>query len=173
MNSIEGVIASRTNKVVRAERPKAVRRMRRMLAVLLAAAGLLGLASTTASAAAYPNGVYAPNRINSSQIQGWANLSLDCSGTYGCWNYIKIERYHWYGPEYINGWWAGANGWNSITANLPWGCSYYRTTTDSYNDVAGSWGAGVNIGQVGWTYNGTRIYRFRTTWSSGWSYQCR
>jgi hypothetical protein len=139
---------------------------------ITAAAGVsVGLAPS-AEAAAYPIGVYAPNRINSGQIQGWANLSRDCSGTYGCYNYIKIERARWYGVEYVNGWWANNNGWNSITANLPSGCYNYRTTTDSYNDVAGGYGGGVNIGPVGASGNGTKIYRYRNTWSSGWTYQC-
>lgn len=74
---------------------------------------------------------------------------------------------------FVNGWWANANGWNSITGTLNPGCYNYRTTTDSYNDVAGSWSAGVNIGQVGVTAGGTKIYRYRTTWSSGWVRICR
>ena len=65
--------------------------------------GLAGkvIGAQSASAAAYTIGVYAPNRINGSQIQGWANLSRDCSGTYGCFNYIKIERRRAWGIEYV------------------------------------------------------------------------
>jgi hypothetical protein len=146
------------------------------LALLLALAALLmaGVAAAAPSnAAAFVYGVYAPNKINGTQVQGWANLSRDCSGTYGCYNYIKIERSNWYGASYQNGWWANANGWNSITADMTPGCYNYRTTVDSYNDVAGGYGAGVNIGPVGMTSSGTTIYRFKTTWSSGWAYRCR
>jgi hypothetical protein len=144
-----------------------------MLACLaFALSAFLGLA-TRADAAAYPIGVYAPERLNSSQIRGWANLSRDCSGTLGCFNYVKIERSRWYGVEFVNGWWANANGWNSITANLPSGCYDYRTTTDSYNDSIGPVGGGVNIGPVGVSSNGQTVYRYRLTWSSGWKRHCR
>ena len=149
----------------------------RLLAIVLttvaAVVGLMTAAPPSANAAAYPIGVYAPDRINSSQIRGWANLSRDCSGTVGCYNYIKIERSRWWGAEYVNGWWANNHGWNSITATLPYGCYNYRTTTESYNHVVGSYGAGVNLGRVGWAANGTAIYKYRTTWSSGWKYHCR
>lgn len=153
-----------------------VRVARMPVALLLVLAALLTAGLTAASAAnasAFTYGVYAPKKINSSQVQGWANLSRDCSGTYGCYNYIKIERSNWWGVSYQNGWWANSNGWNSITANMTPGCYSYRTTVDSYNDVAGSYGWGVNIGPVGWTSNGTRIYRYKVTWSSGWAYRCR
>jgi hypothetical protein len=129
--------------------------------------------SPRAEASAYPIGVYSPSRVNSWQIQGWANLSRDCGGTVGCFNYIKIERRRLWGNEYVAGWWANNHGWNSVTATLPGGCYDYRTTTDSYNDIAGGYGSGINVGPVGWTSNGTRIYRFRITWSSGWARHCR
>jgi hypothetical protein len=130
------------------------------------------LPAQSASASAYTIGVYAPGKSGST-AQGWANLSRDCSGTTGCWNYIKIERQRWYGTQFVNGWWANANGWNSISANIGGtGCYNYRTTVDSYNDVVGGYGAGVNIGPVGTTANGTTVYRFRNTWSSGWNYLC-
>jgi hypothetical protein len=171
------MIAKHTQHEARGNGAEAARRLPLVLrlalvAVLGALAASLFVASG-AHAAAYPIGVYAPERISNTQIQGWANLSRDCSGTYGCYNYIKIERSRWWGTEFVNGWWATANGWNSITATLPYGCYNYRTTTDSYNDVAGTFGSGVNIGPVGLTANGTRIYRFRQTWSSGWKQHCR
>lgn len=146
-----------------------------LAALLLLASVLLSVftAAAPADAAAFTYGVYAPNKINSTQVQGWANVSRDCSGTYGCYNYIKIERSNWYGASFQNGWWANANGWNSITATMTPGCYGYRTVVDSYNDVAGSYGSGVNVGPVGTTSNGTKIYRFRTTWTSGWAQRCR
>lgn len=144
-------------------------------AALLCVVLMLGgaAAAQRADAAAYTISVSAPKRINTTQIQGVANLSRDCSGTLGCSNYIKIERQRWWGVEYVKGWWANANGWNSITADLPSGCYDYRTTVDSYNDVAGSYGTGVNVGQVGVSSSGTKVYRFRTTWSSGFARHCR
>jgi hypothetical protein len=146
---------------------------------LALAAVALGISTAMASApaanaAAYPIGVYAPSKINASQAQGWANLSRDCSGTYGCSNYIKIEKRNWWGgADWVAGWWANNNGWNSITATLASGCADYRTTTDSYNDVAGGYGSGITVGPVGYTWNGTRILEYRTTWSSGWARLCR
>ena len=143
------------------------------LALAVLAAGILLVGAPRAEAAAYPIAVYAPKKLGATQVQGWANLSRNCSGTYGCYNYIKVERSRWYGAEFVNGWWANANGWNSITGTLGAGCYSYRTTTDSYNDVAGSYGSGVNLGPVGATSNGTKINRFRTSWSSGWTRICR
>lgn len=135
--------------------------------------GASSLGTARADAAAYTIAVYPPSRLNASQLRGWAKLSRDCSGTYGCSNYIKIERQRAWGVQFVGGWWATANGWNSITAGLPRGCFDYRTTVDSYNDVAGSSGGGVNVGPVGVSSNGTKIYRYRNTWSSGFSRICR
>lgn len=149
---------------------------RRIATFVVAVAVALGAALVTtpaANAAAYPIGVYAPKKIAGPKLEGWANLSRDCGGTLGCFNYIKIEKNNWYGPSFVAGWWANNNGWNSISTALPSGCADYRTTTDSYNDVAGSYGGGVNIGPVGVTANGTKIYRYKTTWSSGWARICR
>ena len=119
-----------------------------------------------ANAAAFPYAVYAPNKINATQVQGWANLSLDCSNTYGCYNYIQIEVQRWYGPAYVNGWWANNNGWNSITATLLSGCYNYRTRTDSYNYAVGDVGGGVNVGQAGVTAHGRKIYEWHREWNS-------
>lgn len=52
---------------------------------------ILALAAPS-QAAAYTKEIYPPNRISSSKIEGWGNLSRSCSGIYGCWNYMKIER---------------------------------------------------------------------------------
>lgn len=160
---------SLTGPVVRSQRLRLLALVASLTAILMMTSVI---SPTTADAAAYTKSVYTPTRLNSTQIRGWADLSRDCSGTYWCGNYIKVERKTWYGSAFQNGWWANANGWNNITANLSKGCHYYRTTIDSYNDVAGSYGGGVNIGPVGFTSNGTKIYRFRTTWSSGWSRHC-
>lgn len=143
-----------------------------MAALLLGLMLLIGVGTTsTASAAAYTKSVYTPARSGST-MTGWADLSLDCAGTFGCWNYLKIEKWGYFGNSWVNGWWANNNGWNSVTAWLPGGCGYYRTTVDSYNDATGPVGGGITIGQVGWTLSGQAIYRFRTTWSSGWAYYC-
>ena len=130
-------------------------------------------AATMAGAAAYTKSVYPPDRINSSTLRSWADLSRDCSGTVGCYNYMKIERKRAWGPEFVAGNWANANGWNSLTTSQPAGCYDYRTVVDSYNDYAGGHGSGVNVGQVGTASNGTKVFRFRTTWSSGWKRYCR
>jgi hypothetical protein len=126
-----------------------------------------------ADAAAYTKSVYPPEKHGTTQMQGWADLSRDCSGTLGCYNYIKIEKKVWWGAQFVAGGWANANGWNSVTASLPKGCSWYRMTVDSYNDYVGDQGAGANIGPVGTSSNGAKINRFRTTWSSGWKELCR
>ena len=145
-----------------------------VVGLTLAATGLLAADfATPANAAAYTVAVYAPNNVGGSQIQGWANLSRDCSGTFGCYNFVKIERQRWYGVNYVAGNWANYSGWNNQTAYIGGtGCYNYRTTVDSYSDVAGGYGSGVNVGQVGATGNGTKIYRYRNTWSSGWATRC-
>ncbi len=129
------------------------------LAALIAAVAL----ALPAGAAAYTKNAYAPARAGNT-ITGWADLSLDCSGTYGCWNFIKIERQRWYGPEYVSGKWASSNGWNSISAALSPGCYNYRTHVDSYNDTVGSIGAGVNIGPVGISSEGTTVSNCQYLW---------
>lgn len=154
-------------------RPSATRsRWRPAAAALASLLALTVVDQAPADAAAYTKSVYAPND-EGSYLRGWADLSRDCSGTYGCWNYMKIERHRAWGWEYVNGWWANNHGWNHVDATQPYGCFNYRTTVDSYNDVAGSYGSGVNLGPVGTTSNGTKIYRYRTTWSSGFKYHCR
>jgi hypothetical protein len=153
----------------------AIRRGSVRLALLLLVPIVMAFGvAAPANAAAYTQAVYAPNVIaGGTALEGWALLSRDCSGTQGCWNYMKIERWQWWGMQYLNGNWVNNNGWNRMTASLPGGCGYYRTTVDSYNDIAGTYGGGVNIGPVGFTGNGTRVYRYKTTWSSGWRYACR
>ena len=141
------------------------------VAVALASGGLV--AAAPAEAAAFSYGVYAPKKISQWTMDSWANLSRDCSGTYGCYNYMKIEKKEWWGWSHYAGQWAGAHGWNSLRANINGGCATYRLTVDSYNDVAGSYGGGVNVGVVGISGNGTKIYRYKTTWSSGTSQICR
>ena len=114
-----------------------------------------------------------PNKINATQLQGWANLSRDCSGTNGCYNYIQIQVSRWYGPATVNGWWANNNGWNSITGTLLSGCYDYRTRTDSYNYATGDVGGGANVGQVGVTSSGQKLYEWHLEWNSGWTRICR
>lgn len=140
------------------------------------ALGLVGgglAAAVPAEAAAFSYGVYTPNKISAWDMDAWANVSRDCSGTYGCYNYMKIEKREWWGWSHYAGHWAGAHGWNSIRANINGGCSTYRLTVDSFNDVASTYGGGVNVGVVGFTSNGTKIHRFKTTWSSGSRQICR
>lgn len=141
------------------------------MAAALASGGLA--AAAPAEAAAFSYGVYTPNKINQWTMDAWANVSRDCSGTYGCYNYMKIEKREWWGWSHYAGQWAGANGWNSIRANINGGCATYRLTVDSYNDVAGGYGGGANIGPVGSSSNGTKIYRYKTSWSSGTRQICR
>jgi hypothetical protein len=128
---------------------------------------MLLLAAPSASAVAWPIAVYAPHQISSTQLQGWANLSRDCSNTYGCWNYIQIDVHRWYGWTMVNGWWANNNGWNSITAELLPGCYDYRTRTDSYNDSVQPIGGSVSAGSVGVSANGSKIYEWHKEWNSG------
>ncbi len=146
---------------------------------MIAAAGALigGVAAVmgpaTANAAAYPVGVYAPTKISSTQTQGWANLSRNCDGTYGCFNYIQIQVLRWYGATGVNGGWANNNGWNSIKATLLRGCYDYRTRTDSYNYSVGDVGGGVNLGPVGINASGQKYYEWHLEWNSGWKRICR
>jgi hypothetical protein len=139
----------------------------------MAVIGLLSLSfASVAGAVAYTKDVYPPER-HSTTLQGWANLGRDCTNTNGCWNYMKIEQKTWYGSSFIGGTWAGVDGWNSVSAPLSTGCEEYRTTVDSYNDIAGTHGIGINLGEVGVSADGTKIYRYQTTWSSGYVRYCR
>ena len=134
----------------------------------------LGLGASGAGAAAYTKAVYAPNSVSSGTVlKSDADLSRDCAGTFGCSNYMKIERKRAWGIQFVGGGWVNNSGRNSIQVAKPYGCFNYRTTVDSYNDVAGSYGSGVNVGPIGFSSNGTKIYRYKTTWSSGWKYHCR
>lgn len=141
------------------------------LMVLVVAGGALSAAPAEASAFTYS--VYAPHKISSTTAEGWAYLSHDCRGTYGCANYMKIEKREWWGWSNRGGGWVYHNGWNTARASLTRGCAYYRTVVDSYNDIAGRYRGGVNLGPVGHTRNGTTIYRYRTTWSSSTVRLCR
>jgi hypothetical protein len=136
-----------------------------MLALFLSVA-------TKAVAAAFTYDAYAPNRSGST-LTGWAYLSRDCSGTFGCSNYMKIEKSDWWWWDYVGGNWVPNNGWNSISVGLPRGCANYRTTVDSYNVVLISQGIGINLGEVGVNANGQTLYEFHRTWSSGAHYYCR
>lgn len=147
--------------------------LRRVGALLVATAvSCLGLAPG-AQAAAYTKSANAPQKTGPRTLQGTADLSLDCSGTLGCRNYMKIEVQRWNGIKKLSGKWANANGVNSINGKLKKGCYSYRTTVDSYNDMVGAVGIGVNLGPVGATKSGEKVYRFRSEpWSSGWSRLC-
>lgn len=153
--------------------PGAPRRSRRLVGgvAALLAFFAVALGASPASAAAYTTNVYAPHNV-SGYAEGWATVAQDCSGTNGCWNYMKIEKWGWVGNSWIGGNWVTGTGWRSMSAALPSGCGYYRTTVDSYNDVTGPVGGGINIGKVGVSWNGQIVYRYKTTWSSGWAYLC-
>jgi hypothetical protein len=130
-------------------------------------------AAAPAQAAALTYSVYAPHKIGPTTAEGWAYLSRNCHGTYGCANYMKIEKREWWGWSYRGGGWVYNNGWNTARGSLTRGCASYRTTVDSYNDFAGRYHSGTNLGPVGHTRNGTTIYRYRTTRSSGTVWLCR
>ncbi|MDP9885859.1 hypothetical protein J2W21_003384 [Sinomonas atrocyanea] len=141
--------------------------------IALVATGVEVATATPAEAAAFTYSVYAPHKVSSTTAEGWAYLSHDCRGTYGCANYMKIEEREWWGWSNRGGGWVYHNGWNTARGSLTRGCAYYRTTVDSYNDLAGRHHSGTNLGPVGHTRNGTTIYRYRTTWSSGTTRLCR
>lgn len=151
-------------------RPQA---LTKILAVLVLPLLLILAAAAPSHAAAYTKSVYAPNELNSTTLEGWGDLSRNCSGTYGCYNYMKIERKAWYGAVYVGGGWVNKNGWNKIRVTQPKNCHYYRTTVDSYNDVLRGYGSGVDMGPVGSSDSDTKIHRYKTTWSSGWKRHCR
>jgi hypothetical protein len=144
-----------------------------VIASMIALTGMILAFAPSAGAAAFPYGVYAPKKLNSTQLQGWANLSRDCSGTFGCYNYIEIQVSRWYGVATVTGSWANNNGWNSITGTLLSGCYNYRTRTDSYNYAVGDVGGGVNGGEVGVTASGQKFYEWHLEWNSGWTRICR
>ena len=179
MRSIKSA-ATRNEKAVSAPQDVNQRSSKRALssisaftAAIIAVIGIVLALAPGADAAAFPYGVYAPTKINATQAQGWANLSRDCSDTYGCYNYIQIQVLRWDGPQSVAGWWANNNGWNSITATLLPGCYDYRTMTDSYNYAVGDVGGGANAGEVGVTANGQKIYEWHLEWNSGWARVCR
>ena len=147
---------------------------RRFVMGLVALMAVFGVAliASPANAAAYTTNVYAPHHVGNN-AQGWATVVQDCSGTSGCWNYMKIEKWGWFGNSWVGGNWVTGTGWQHVDAALPGGCGYFRTTVDSYNDAVGPVGGGINVGKVGISWNGQIIYRYKTTWSSGWSYICR
>ncbi len=144
----------------------------KLVVVLLLAVPMLLSAFQGVEATAYTINVYAPDPKANNQMQAWANLSRDCSGTVGCYNYMKIERKVWWGNEFVTGKWANTHGWNNLWATKVKGCHYYRTTIDSYNRIVGDRGIGSNIGVVGVSGNGLKVYEDRVTWSSGWTYMC-
>ena len=149
-----------------------IRKAAATFAIVLVLALTNVLTAGSANAAAFTRDAYPPNREGNSVV-GWADLNRDCTGTYGCWNYIKIERKRWWGWEYVSGKWAQADGWNSVSSHLPPGCFEYRTVVDSYNDQVVDNGGGVNIGPVGFTDDGQTIDRFHRTWHSGGNRICR
>ncbi|MCU7825433.1 hypothetical protein KSNIM_28090, partial [Kitasatospora sp. DSM 101779] len=113
-----------------------------------------------ATAAACTKAVYATDRAGNT-LTGRGDLSRDCSGTVGGYDYVKIER--WYGWEFMGGNPADKSGSNTATATAAGGCYAYRTTVDSADDIVGGYGAGVNTRQVGTTVDGRKIDRFRVT----------
>jgi hypothetical protein len=142
--------------------------------VVAAIAVVAAVPYSQAEAYSYPKNVYPPERYDSTTVEGWADVQMDASGTVGTWIYTKIERRNWWGgADFVNGGWTNKNGWNSMKGTMSRGCQAYRTTVDVYNDVIGPWGAGVNGRQVGGSANGQTIYRYRTTWSSGYKTHCR
>ncbi len=167
------------------------------LSAVLVIAVLMTSLAARADAVAYTKNVYPPNRIGGTTIEGWADLSLDCQGTLGCWNYIKIERRQSpYDPtllelhlglqpgdpallvqpvdppvEYVAGGWA-KDGWNAISAELSLGCWEYRTHVDSYNRYPGPYGLEVNVRGIGLSFNDTKGNTDHVPWSSDWTTHC-
>jgi hypothetical protein len=125
----------------------------------------------TASAQAYTQNAYPPHN-ESGYAVGWASVVQDCTNTFGCWNYVKIEKWGYFGNTWIGGGWVTGSGWQSARGALPKGCGWYRTTVDSYNDVAGPVSGGANIGPVGGSGGGQKVYRYHSPWSSGWASLC-
>ena len=128
--------------------------------------------AAVAEGAAYTKSADAPQKTGPKTLRGSADLNLDCSDTLGCHNYIKIDVQRWNGAKRRAGSWANNNGVNTIDGTLKKGCYNYRTTVDSYNDVVGAFGGGASIGKVGVTKNGEKVYRYKSTWSSGWTRIC-
>jgi hypothetical protein len=129
--------------------------------------------ATGANAAAFTYDAYPPDKSGPTMITAWANLSRDCTGTYGCWNYMKIERTRLWGIEYVGGKWATDNGWNSLEVNLPDGCYDYRTFVDSYTDALISLGLSADYKVIGASATGEKIVRFHRVWNSGFVQICR
>jgi hypothetical protein len=133
------------------------------------------VAASSAGATAYVNNVYSPED-HGDYIRGWGNVTRDCSNTYGCWIYIKLERWSslLHSWRYVSGRWQNSSGsyWASKSAYKLSDCRYYRTTVDAYNDSTAPIGGGANIGPVGAASNGQQISRYKTVWSSGYVRLC-
>lgn len=139
----------------------------------IVAAGLAALIplaiAPDASAAAAVKNVYAPVQSGTT-ASAWADLSHDCSGTMGCWNYMKIERKKgWFWWEDVGGAWVNNDGWNTVTADLTPGCHTYKTTVTSYNDIIVTDSTSTKDA----TTTSTGTQRLETTWSSAEVRFCR
>ncbi len=141
------------------------------LGLMLAAFLLAG--APRAEAAAYAVSVHQPKSLGNNHVQGGADVIRDCSGTLGCSNTISVEWQLWRSAKRLGSSTPAYGGRHTVTAfKLP-GCRNYRTVVTSLNDIPGSWGGGVNVGPIGGSVNGMRVYRYRTVKYSAWTRLCR
>jgi hypothetical protein len=150
----------------------------------IVAIGLAALVTSGPSASAAqavdlrPPSWSVPMATNS--VQASALVDGTCNGAGGALNcqvFMKIERSSWRGWQYAGGRWItgdvyGKTQWATVWGNRPAGCYDYKTTVETYTDAPGSYGSGVNIGEVGTSSNGMKMYRWKISWSSGSVYMC-
>ena len=123
-----------------------------MAAIAAALLVFLGMAST-ATAASYAKGVYAPHD-RGDFVEGWADVNTDCEGTFGCSAFVQLEfrldnpaRPYWMDHA---AWEFGAGkqadgGWNKLTVPYK-GCGAYRMVVFTSNEAPGEAVFGINLG---------------------------
>lgn len=150
------------------------KRLASLLAFLAVLFGASVAVPASADAAAYTNWVNAPTQWGAWTVGAAANVNGSCDGTYGCWNYMKIERWNGSSWTFVAGRWIG--GGTQYVSGYTSGCGTYRTAIDSYNDILTSYNYsaqfGVKIAELGGGYGGQTIKRFNRTWTSGNRYLC-
>jgi hypothetical protein len=138
-------------------------------AAVLVAATFVGSAQAVQIHAAYPP------EDHGSFVQGWAKISTDCPYL-KCSVYLKIERKSLWplGPSFVNGSFVNwSNDWVEMRATKLAGCYEYRTTIEIYEDSVAPVGGGANIGPMGMSVSGQRVYSYKIgPWSSAWVERC-
>jgi hypothetical protein len=141
-----------------------------LVGVTMIVLSIFGL-STEAFAAQPRGGPYAPENY-STFVKGWVDMDANCPGI-ACHTYMKVERSSYRGWQFVaGGWISGRWGWSSMTGTKLSGCYDYRTVVEVYTDVAGGYGSGINVGPVGYTSSGTKIYRFKNSYFSSSTRAC-